>query len=258
MVPVTNIYHLAPKKKEAKAPKSEDKKDGKPTSARRRPQEVPYSDSDSGSDTYFDRVLNNSDSSSEEDFSQGDSDDSDDRYRPPQARHQKQRPKPPRELKREPMRSRRELDYSDAETAEEEYFSDPSTAVPPRRRPGECLHKANRKPHSRQVVERKTTTRPSKQNDENDVKIRRKPMPKDKYTESRFMQSDGRDYSDAECEFLLRYPLFAIIQCDHFAHIHSASLTNLTRKWGGTNNIVIIVIILLVDLMQKVSRGLNH
>uniref|UniRef100_A0A5K3FMH4 Uncharacterized protein n=1 Tax=Mesocestoides corti TaxID=53468 RepID=A0A5K3FMH4_MESCO len=134
-----------------------------------------------------------------------DSDDSDDRYRPPQARHQKQRPKPPRELKREPMRSRRELDYSDAETAEEEYFSDPSTAVPPRRRPGECLHKANRKPHSRQVVERKTTTRPSKQNDENDVKIRRKPMPKDKYTESRFMQSDGRDYSDAEYEEMGRH-----------------------------------------------------
>ncbi|KAL5967371.1 hypothetical protein TSMEX_004845, partial [Taenia solium] len=100
--------------------------------------------------------------------------------------------------KREPSRTRREPEYSDVESNEDDNNSEPLAEVPPRRRSAHSEGPPRR--NKQQVVERKTTTRPSRQNNEDDVKIRRKPIPDDISSESWSEPSEHSENSEETYE----------------------------------------------------------
>ncbi|KAH9284064.1 hypothetical protein ECG_02713 [Echinococcus granulosus] len=144
--------------------------------------------------------------------------DSEDEYRPQNNKPRKPKAGTPRENignvnRREPPHNRREHEYSDLQGDEDDYNSEPSAEVPPRRRSGPRGKDYNRKPsHSegpprrskQQVVERKTTTRPSRQNNEDDVKIRRKPITDDFSSESWSEPSEHSENSEETYEHVER------------------------------------------------------
>ncbi|VDO07657.1 unnamed protein product [Rodentolepis nana] len=104
-----------------------------------------------------------------------------------------------RDNRREPPRSRREPEYSDFDSNEDEQNSEMSVEMQPRRR---SVHNdAPPRRAKQQVVERRTTTRLSRQNDD-DVRIRRRRVADNYSSESWTEASERSDNSEDTYEHI--------------------------------------------------------
>ncbi|KAM7534951.1 hypothetical protein Aperf_G00000102098 [Anoplocephala perfoliata] len=118
-------------------------------------------------------------------------------------RRQGKQKQPQRDNRREPSRGQKAIEYSDFDSDDDEYHSENSPETP-RRRDFRQRKQTRRHPHSDapprrsqpQVVERKTTTRISRQSD-GDAKIRRKPIHDDTSSESWSEPSEESEDSES-------------------------------------------------------------